>query len=94
MGASLGGGARDGGRLSGGRVLALVKSEEGLACRLRGSPCPPSIDFRAEATGLTSQLIVGETDLFLWLLMSVPVRGVRPPDHPKWNSSPVLSLAV
>lgn len=75
-----------------GPSLGLVNFEEGLTFRLQGSSWPPSIDFRVEATGLTSQLNLGETSLLLWLLMLVPVKGVGPLDHPKWNSSPVSSL--
>lgn len=70
----------------------MNSEKEGLTFRLQGSPWLPPIDFRVKATGLTSQLNLGETDLLLWLLVLVPVKGVGPLDHPKWNSSPVHSL--
>lgn len=70
----------------------MNSEKEGLTFRLQGSPWPPSIDFRVQATGLTSQLNLGETDLLLWLLILVPMKGVGPLDHPKWHWSPVRSL--
>lgn len=70
----------------------MNSEKEGLTFRLQGSPWPPYTDFRVQATGLTSQLNLGETDLLLWLLMLVPMKGVGPLDHSKWHWSPVRSL--
>lgn len=76
-----------------GPSLGLVNSEkEGLTFRLQGSPWPTSIDFRVKATGLTSQLNLG--DGFVIVVVDVVAsERCRAPGSPQVEFEPcVLSV--